>query len=232
MAAPVKSPQDGDDWRYAILPNPFFISEGAREDSPLATTISRTVSNEVGSSQSIKPQTPEPVLEEKTRGLLTDYLPNFAGELPQPIAILDCYDEPQTPLHTASQLQKAESDRGAVTLPKDAPQLRGIGLIGAVFNVLSKQLGTEYSTAELMLAAQQLIDISKAEYVGIPYKEATERAGYYSWDLVSAFASHQWQIARVETNRMDHCDTDEFSPESFENARLLLQGWNERTWEF
>lgn len=228
MATPVKTSPDGDDWRYAILPNPFSISVDTHADSPRAATVSPE-----SASQSLQPQTPEPVLEENTRGLLTDYLPNFGGELlPQPIAILDGYDEPQTSLQTATQLRQAEADLGAVTLPKEGRQLRGIGLIGAVFNVLSKQLGTEYSTAELMLAAQQLIDISKAEYVGIPYKNATERAGYYSWDLVRAFGSHQWQIARVETNRMDHCDTDEFSPESFENAKLLLHGWNERTWEF
>jgi ribosomal protein L40E len=63
-------------------------------------------------------------------------------------------------------------------------RLRGVRLFGVVFSELSKHLGTEFSTAQLMQAAQQLIDISKAEYVGIPYKEVAERAGYYSWGRV------------------------------------------------
>jgi hypothetical protein len=83
-----------------------------------------------------------------------------------------------------------------------------------------------------MQAAQQLIDLSKDEFVGVVHKNGAERAGYYTWDLVRAFISHPWQIASVETHRIDHCDSDEFSPETFQNAKFLLQGWGERIWEF
>jgi hypothetical protein len=232
MADPAKAPKDGSDWHQAVLPNPFFVSEEAAEEPLLATVTNQKINPEVGSSRSPQAENHKLGSEGYTRQLLADFLPNFAGELPQPIPILDDFDEPQTPPKTESEFLNSDLSPRAVGSANGAPKLRGIGLIGAVFNVLSKQLGTEFSTAELMLAAQQLIDISKAEYVGIPYKDVAERAGYYSWDLVRAFSFHPWQIARVETKQMDHCDADEFAPESFETARLLIQGWGERTWEF
>ena len=231
MTDPVKDVSEGNDRLQAILPNPFIVSEAHVQPLPV-TPVGRTISPGNYSNQFPQSQSQKLVLQENTRGFLANYLPNFAGELPQPIPILDYDDQPQTPLQSEPPTPKFAVEDGAIAAPKATPQLRGIGLIGAVFNELSKRLGTEFSTAELMLAAQQLIDISKAEYVGIPYKDVAERAGYYSWDLVRAFTSHQWQIAEVETNRMDHCDVDEFAPESYETAKLLLQGRNERTWEF
>lgn len=113
-----------------------------------------------------------------------------------------------------------------------AKPLRGIGLLGAVFDELSKQLGTDFSTAELMTAAQQLIDLSKSEYVVITHKDPADKAGYYSWDLVRAFRSHAWQIVESDTQRLDHCDWDEFAPETMENIQTILQGKNERLWDF
>jgi hypothetical protein len=110
--------------------------------------------------------------------------------------------------------------------------LRGIGLLGAVFDELSKQLGTDFSTAELMAAAQQLIDLSKSEYVVNKHKDPADRAGYYSWDLVRAFRSHAWQIVESDTQRLDHCDWDEFAPETMDNIETILQGKNERLWDF
>lgn len=109
--------------------------------------------------------------------------------------------------------------------------LRGIGLLGAVFEELSKYLGAKFSTADLLTVAQSLIDLSKTDFVGRPQKDPTGRPGYYSWDLVTAFASHPWDIADVETSKNDHCDIDEYSPETFENAQLILQGRHERLWE-
>jgi hypothetical protein len=121
----------------------------------------------------------------------------------------------------------------SVPSPESTSKLRGIGLFGAVFDELSNQLGKEFSTAELMQAAQRLIDISKSEYVPKIYRDVAERAGYYSWDLVRAFGSdNPWRIAGIETSRLDHCDVDEFSSEESQNAKLILEGWNERNWEF
>jgi hypothetical protein len=232
MTDPEKAPTHGIDRLQAVLPNPFIVSAETRGDEPQVSSPIQILGFNESSSQPFEYANPNLPLADNAAGLLAAYIPDFGGGLPQPIPILDYDDQPQTPLQSEPPSSKFDLEDGAVASSKVTPQLRGIGLIGAVFNVLSKQLGTEYSTAELMLAAQQLIDISKAEHVGIPYKDIAERAGYYSWDLVRAFTSHQWQIAEVETNRMDHCDVDEFAPESYETAKLLLQGRNERTWEF
>jgi hypothetical protein len=82
-----------------------------------------------------------------------------------------------------------------------------------------------------MNAAQQLIDASKADYVAIPYKDPADRAGYFSWDLVRAFAN-AWRVTEAEMYKMEHCDLDEFSAETLDCARQLQQGWQESLWEF
>jgi hypothetical protein len=119
-----------------------------------------------------------------------------------------------------------------LTQTSSAKPLRGIGLLGAVFDELSKQLGTVFLTAELMAAAQQLIDLSKSEYVVITHKDPADKAGYYSWDMVRAFRSHAWQIVESDTQRLDHCDWDEVAPETMERVQIILQGKNERLWDF
>ena len=227
MADPEKIRVIGNDWHQAVLPNPFYISD--QLETGLAVPVSaQKIDQDLGLTERQPSESQERGLMKSSQGFLDHLLPNFAGEIP----LLDGYDEPQIPSNPQPALPNYDPTVAPARASTDLSKLRGIGLIGAVFNVLSKELGGEFSTAELMLAAQQLIDVSKAEYVGIPYKTVAERAGYYSWDLVRAFSNHAWQITRVETKLMDHCDSDEFAPESFETAKLLIQGWGERTWEF
>jgi hypothetical protein len=142
-------------------------------------------------------------------------------------------DEANTPQKPEPLFSVRYLPTGSVASPETTSRLRGIGLFAAIFDELSNQLGKEFSAAELMQAAQRLIDVSKAEYIPNPYKDVAERAGYYSWDLVRAFGSdNPWRIAGIETSRLDHCDVDEFSSEESHNAKLILEGWNERNWEF
>lgn len=225
MGDPAKVPNPGEDWRYAALPNPFLSQNPESEPCAHAADV-RSTSPQGGVSEFSQSQ---PLERNEAASVATVDLTEPSG-LPQPFAILDSFDEGSAAVETEDQFQNSVLDPDS-NAQVNYQRLRGIGLIGAVFNILSKELGGHFSTADLMLAAQQLIDISKVEYVGIVHKDASERPGYYSWDLVRAFA-HQWEIARVETARMDHCDVDEYSPESYENAKLLLQGWNERKWEF
>jgi hypothetical protein len=122
-------------------------------------------------------------------------------------------------------------DEKTATIAKSNRTPRGIGLLGAIFDELSVQLGEEFSSAELMRAAQLLIDTSKSEYVANPYKDPVDRAGYFSWDLVRAFRQ-AWHVAEVETYKMEHCYLEDLSLETMESARLLQQGWHEPMWEF
>lgn len=110
--------------------------------------------------------------------------------------------------------------------------LKGIKLLGAVFAELASQLADKLSTAELLYAAQRLIEVSKPDYVAPTYKDVAERPGYYSWDVFKAFESHSWRIAVMEDRRMRHCDFDDVSAETAQHARILQSSWDERVWEF
>ena len=210
MGSPEFASTDDDGRSSALLPNPFLVHD--TNETKLDPTAAQSLSSP------------------PNRSVLDNYpAPDFvSGFLPQPIPILEYDGEPEFSPQLESLAPSAKVEDGAT----HGIELRGIKLFSAVFSELSKQLGKEFSAAELMRAAQQLIDLSKDDFVGVIHKDRGEHAGYYSWDLVRAFISHPWQIAGMETNRIDHCDIDEYSPESFENAKLLLQGWNERTWEF
>ena len=105
-------------------------------------------------------------------------------------------------------------------------------LLAVVFDELSTHLGADFSTAELMQAAQRLIELSKQEYIEKTEKGRSQRPTFYSMDLVTAFESYTWGIASSDTLRLRHCDFDEFTPEALQNARLLLQGFHERLWDF
>jgi len=233
MEGPEKPPRSGNEWLHAVLPNPFIVSEAVRGETLPSNSQNQPPGFSDSSNQHFQYENPGPPSAERSRGLLAAYLPDFGAALPRLVPILDGDYEPPTPPQIESPPLPMFDLRDNARAPLEiTSRLRGMRLLGAVFSELTKHLGADFSTAQLMQAAQQLIDISKAEYVGIPYKEVGERAGYYSWDLVRAFISHQWQIACVETNRMHHCDIDEFTPESYEAARMLIQGRNERIWEF
>jgi hypothetical protein len=209
----------------AILPNPFVFSEEPDGSlvSPQSGGTDRRVQNLIVPAKTGRRSVP----------VLRAYVPNSAGELPQPVPTLSDYDQPLAAMPIVEDgTSEVLPPEAHTRVADDSPKLRGIGLLGAVFDVLSSQLGNEYSTAELMRAAQQLIDIAKSEYVEPLYRDTGKKAGYYSWDLSHAFSAHPWHIVRTETHLMDHCDMDEFSPESFESAKFIIQGRGELTWDF
>jgi hypothetical protein len=217
MVGPIAASEEPDGRQDALLPNPFLISGNEPSPSHQNGTKFDPAQNSASARSTID------VIPAPDFGSV--FLPN-----PVPILDFDGVTETLSPPETPSPNLENEK-RDARSYSGDVP-LRGIKLFSAVFAELSKHLGKDFSTAELMRASQQLIDLAKDEYVGVIHKDGAERASYYTWDLVRAFISHPWQIAGVETHRIDHCDCDEFSPESFQNAKLLLQGWHERTWEF
>jgi len=236
MASSDATSTETDERREAVVSNRVLNSDESRrtpqtnsnessKPSPVLTT--RSYAQAGGSPRVVMRSNPE-----TRRQLLADYPALRGFFLPQPVPILDFDGEPEhsPPLEPLSP--EVESKKGVALPHSSGPPLRGIKLLSAVFDELSKHLGKEFSSAELMRAAQQLVDLSKDDYVGVVHKDGAERASYYTWDLVRAFISHPWQIASSDTNRLDHCDSDEFSPESLQNAKLLLQGWGEGMWEF
>jgi hypothetical protein len=217
----------------------------ARDNSsPLTIEVQRVSES---ASDRCRTDDPEQLTQGNPNSLASESFAQARANAPEPSTTESVFiDEPAAPSQSSVEADEANTPQkpespfsarylptGSVASPETTSRLRGIGLFAAIFDELSNQLGKEFSAAELMQAAQRLIDISKSEYVSKIYKDVPERAGYYSWDLVRAFGSdNPWRIAGIETSRFDHCDVDEFSSEESQNAKLILEGWNERTWEF
>ena len=84
---------------------------------------------------------------------------------------------------------------------KRESKLRGITLLSAVFGELSQNKNLSDAgipTEELLEAAQKLIELSKREYVTNTHPEGQTHAGYYSYDLCTAFNTYQGRILENE----------------------------------
>ena len=215
-------------------------------DKSLPSTIEVQRASEFA-SDGCQTDDPEQLTPGKLNSLVSEGFAQARANAPEPSTAESVFiDKPAAPDQSSVEADEANTPQkpeslssvrylptGSVASPETTSRLRGIGLFAAIFDELSNQLGKEFPTAELMQAAQRLIDITNSEYVPKTYKDVAERAGYYSWDLVRAFGSdNPWRIAGIETSRLDHCDIDEFSSEETQNAKLILEGWGERKWEF
>src|SRR5690242_14783284 len=108
----------------------------------------------------------------------------------------------------AADIPESVTLQGDVGAPK---RLRGIALFSVVLDELVSQLGDEISTAELMQAAQSLIEFAKRDYVRKSDGPETSRPGLYAMDVFTALNSYQWKIATTDTPRLRHCDFEEYS---------------------
>lgn len=73
--------------------------------------------------------------------------------------------------------------------------LRGTRLLSAIFGELAGALREEdISTADLLEAAQKLIELSKNEYISKEDKDAVQYAGYFSYNLMLAFEKYQGRL--------------------------------------
>jgi hypothetical protein len=90
--------------------------------------------------------------------------------------------------------------------------LKGIKLFDAVFDEISKINNDDsVSTVDLMLAAQQLIKISKKEYSNRDEVKQRSYSDYYSHEVDTAFNKYQKDIFKTESNYysdQDNSDSD------------------------
>ena len=92
-------------------------------------------------------------------------------------------------------------------------KLRGLTLLQAVKSELGDALeGQEISEIDLFLAAQQLIDISRSEYVEPDYRDQAQRPGYFSHAVDTAMTTMQGSLWR---NELQHWQDDE-DPKRFQ----------------
>ena len=86
----------------------------------------------------------------------------------------------------------------------------GLNLLRQVYDELYHQLGAEFSPAELLLASQTLIDVTKAEYGSESYQDGQLHPGYYSFDVDHMINNQHWWLLKVEQAAIDVND-DEIS---------------------
>jgi len=92
-------------------------------------------------------------------------------------------------------------------------KLRGLSLLQAVKRELGDVFeGQEISEIDLFLAAQQLIDISRSEYVEPDYRDQAQRPGYFSHAVDTAMTTMQGSLWR---NELQHWQDDE-DPKRFQ----------------
>ena len=78
-------------------------------------------------------------------------------------------------------------------------KLLGINLLQAIKTELGDALkGQEISEMDLFLAAQQLIDISRNEYIEPDFRDQAHRAEYFTHAVDTAFAKMQSSVWRNE----------------------------------
>lgn len=71
-------------------------------------------------------------------------------------------------------------------------QARGLDLLRQVYAELYLQLGDRFSPAELLQAAQTLIDVSRDEYGNTLFKEGRLSPGYYSYAVDEMLGKRPW----------------------------------------
>lgn len=83
----------------------------------------------------------------------------------------------------------------------------GLELLRQVYAELHRCLGDEYSPAQLLRAAQGLIDVSNSEYSSETYQDGIHYSGYYSRPVDSMMQHSAWVLLENESR----CDnlTDE-----------------------
>jgi hypothetical protein len=84
---------------------------------------------------------------------------------------------------------------------------RGLELLRQVYAELHRCLGDEHSPAELLRAAQALIDVSNAEYSSKSFQDGIHHPGYYSHPVDAMISEYPWILLENELR----CDnlTDE-----------------------
>lgn len=112
----------------------------------------------------------------------------------------------KTPIAISKKVHHTLRLKGAyVDLLKDEKQgeqrkrAGGLALLTRVYEELYFQLGEDYSPAELLKAAQTLIDVTAEEYGFEEYSDSPVRDGYFSASTDRMIKNHSWLILERES---------------------------------
>jgi len=104
-----------------------------------------------------------------------------------------------------------------------------LGLTLEIFNELRGSVSDEISTADLLLAAQELVRISKGEYIERVALERQNKPNYYNYELDKAFKTQQGQILCFETTCSEEPVMNEDQKQKLSNLQTQLK---DNPWEF
>lgn len=104
-------------------------------------------------------------------------------------------------------------------MSQKSKKLRGSQLVAHIFSELRHELGNEFSTEELLQAAESLISLSREEYIPKTVETEKERSDYRNDDVCHAFERRMWEMLRQEI-RDDSLEDDRLATD-FE-ARLFV----------
>jgi hypothetical protein len=102
---------------------------------------------------------------------------------------------------------------------KNSPRARGLDLLRQVYDELYANLGDEFSAAELLQAAQTLIDVTNEEYGLSSYQDGQVHPGYYSFEVDKMLQAREWWILKTERSS-DDSDDDIQHRDNENKARL------------
>jgi hypothetical protein len=87
---------------------------------------------------------------------------------------------------------------------------RGLELLRQVYAELHRCLGDDYSPAEILRAAQAVIDVSSEEYSSKKYEDGVRHRGYYSHEVDTMIRESPWWLLMHES-RCDNLGDERFS---------------------
>lgn len=100
-------------------------------------------------------------------------------------------------------------------MPEEGAQVQrkkragGLDLLRQVYDELYTELSEEYSPAELLAAAQTLIDVTDEEYVDPREVARANRPGYFSIDVFRQITGRPWLVLENEEHN-DGLSDDRF----------------------
>lgn len=87
---------------------------------------------------------------------------------------------------------------------------KGLQLLKQVYEELYAQLGDDFSTVELLQAAQTLIDVTNAEYAESSVDNDQHYAGYFSFSVDVMIGRSPWLVLDYEYGN-DHLGDERFT---------------------
>lgn len=104
-------------------------------------------------------------------------------------------------------------------VPLKTSRPRALDVLRRVYAELYLHLSEEYSPAELLLAAQTLIDVTDEEYGLKTYQDGVSHPGYFSYDVDSMIRNRPWVLLENES-RCDNLDDERLALNSHAKHKL------------